>query len=66
MVKCSKKGEFPTEELESFDGPNDSENDTSDFMKGMEEAEGDDDDKETECLNDEFDDEMDDDYDKTF
>ncbi len=39
MVKSSEDEEFENGEPERFESFNDSENDTSDFMKGMEEAE---------------------------
>ena len=39
MVKCSKDTDFEEREPERPEGINDSENDTSDFMRGMEDAE---------------------------
>ncbi|MBR9681897.1 MAG: hypothetical protein GOV00_03820 [Candidatus Altiarchaeota archaeon] len=39
MVECSKKEEKFEEDFEVREDVEDSENDTSDFMKGMEEAE---------------------------
>lgn len=64
MVKCSKAGEPIEENFEVVEDveKTDSENDNSDFMSGMDEAESrkkklwDDEDSEEETLNDDFED----------
>ena len=65
MVKCSKKGEPLEETFEVVEGEErrDSENDTSDFMSGMDDAESpkkdlwaDDDDSEDTSFTDDFED----------